>query len=297
MITIGFIGLGIMGEPMAANLLNAGFALKCYDVRPEPVISLTNLGAVGCESIAHAVQEVDVVITMLPDTPDVHGVYLEVGGILESAAPNTILVDMSTIAPKTSRQIAEKASEKGCPILDAPVSGGDVGARNGTLSIMVGGDQATFDAMANIFAVLGKPVLCGGAGAGQIVKACNQILVAVTLVGMSEALVLGASAGIDPEIIVTVLKGGLARCGVLENRGLRVVERDFAPGFKSKLHSKDLNIIKETLEDLGISLPGAKLAFELFSEMVSKGRGELDHSGIITVLEDLANVEVKRFSI
>jgi 2-hydroxy-3-oxopropionate reductase len=293
---IGFIGLGIMGEPMATNLLNAGYDLRVYDIRDEPISLMSKRGATGCNSIAQTVKDVDIVITMLPDSPDVHKVYLEVNGILKYVNSGTILVDMSTIAPSVAIEVADNAAQLGCYMLDAPVSGGDIGARNGTLSIMVGGENAVFQEVQPVLSVLGKSILCGGPGSGQIVKACNQILVAVTLLGMSEALVLGTKAGVDPCIIVNVLKGGLARCGVLENRGLRVIERDFTPGFKSKLHYKDLNIINETIKSLQISLPAAALAHELFGEMIARGRGELDHSGVITVFEDLAQVVVERKS-
>lgn len=291
--TIGFIGCGIMGEPMATNLINAGHALRVYDIRPEAMESLVGLGATACTSAAEASASVEVVISMLPDSPDVEAAYLGPKGVLEGAAPETILIDMSTIAPAVAIKVAEAAKGgKGCPMLDAPVSGGDVGAKKGTLSIMVGGEEAIFEKVRAVFEVMGKPTLCGANGAGQTVKACNQILVAVTLVGMAEALVLGAKAGVDPAIVVKVLSGGLARCGVLENRGLRVTERDFAPGFKSKLHYKDLNIIRETGRAYQTPLPASALAHELFGAMIAKGRGELDHSGIVTVLEDLAGIEV-----
>ncbi|NIM93763.1 MAG: NAD-binding protein [Anaerolineales bacterium] len=289
---IGFIGLGIMGEPMATNLLNAGYSLSVYDIRSEAISALVDLGATGCDSAAQASADVDVVITMLPDSPDVEIAYLGSEGVLAGAKTGTILIDMSTIAPEVAIKVAEEAAKKGCPMLDAPVSGGDVGAQKGTLSIMVGGDEEVFQLVQPIFEVMGRAILCGRTGAGQTVKACNQILVAVTLVGMAEALVLGTKAGVDPAIIVEVLSGGLARCGVLENRGMRVTERDFKPGFKSKFHYKDLNIIRETGRAYQTPLPAAALAHELFGAMVAKGRGELDHSGVVTVLEDLAEIEV-----
>jgi 2-hydroxy-3-oxopropionate reductase len=292
---IGFIGCGIMGEPMAANLIHAGHALRVYDIRPEAIEQLVERGATACNSAAEASMGVELVISMLPDSPDVEAAYLGSKGVLEGATAGTILVDMSTIAPAVAIKVADEAREKGCPMLDAPVSGGDVGAKKGTLSIMVGGEEAIFQKVLPIFEVMGKPTLCGGNGAGQTVKACNQILVAVTLLGMAEALVLGSKAGVDPAIVVKVLSGGLARCGVLENRGLRVTERDFAPGFKSRLHYKDLNIIRETGRAYQTPLPASALAHELFGAMIAKGRGELDHSGVVTVLEDLAGVEVRKF--
>ncbi len=292
--TIGFIGLGIMGKPMSRNLLKAGYALRVYDVVPAAVVEIEREGAAAGASAGDVAAQSQVVITMLPDSPDVEKCYLGPGGVLEGARPGTILVDMSTISPTMAIRVAQAAAERGCPMLDAPVSGGDVGAQKGTLSIMAGGDGETFAQVEPIFQAMGKPVLCGASGAGQVVKACNQILVAVTLVGMSEALVLGAKAGVDPEKIVQVLSGGLARCGVLENRGKRVVERDFAPGFRIRLHYKDLNIIREAGRAYGVPLPASALAHELFGAAMAAGRGELDHSGIVTILEDLARTEVRK---
>ena len=291
---IGFVGLGIMGRPMSRNLLKAGYALVVYDLVTAAVDEIRRDGAEAGRSASDVAGRSEVLISMLPDSPDVEKAYLGPEGILEGARPGTVLVDMSTISPTMATRVAQAASERGCPMLDAPVSGGDVGAQKGTLSIMVGGDPDTFARVAPIFGALGKPVHCGASGAGQVVKACNQILVAVTLVGMAEALVLGAKAGVDPEKIVQVLGGGLARCGVLENRGRRVIERDFQPGFKSRLHYKDLNIIREAGRAFGVPLPASALAHELFGAMVAAGRGELDHSGIVTVLEDLAKVEVRK---
>ncbi len=292
--TIGFIGLGIMGKPMARNLLRAGYPLWAFSRTPADVDAVVAEGACAGASCREVAARADVVITMLPDSPDVEQVYLGSEGVLAGARPGTVLVDMSTISPTVAQLVAAAAAERGCPMLDAPVSGGDVGAQKGTLSIMVGGDAATLARVEPVLGVLGKPVLCGGPGAGQVVKACNQVLVAVTLLGMSEALVLGAKAGVDPEVIVQVLSGGLARCGVLENRGRRVVQRDFAPGFRLGLHYKDLNIIRQTGRAFNVPLPASALAHELFGAAVAAGLAGLDHSGVIKVLEGLAGVEVKR---
>ncbi len=291
--TIGFIGLGIMGRPMSQHLLKAGYPLVVYDIAPAGVEELVAAGARAATSSAKVAAESDLVITMLPDSPDVEAAYLGPNGVLQGARPGTILVDMSSISPTMAKKVAEAAEKQGCSMLDAPVSGGDVGARNATLSIMVGGKAEVFEKVKPVFEVMGKPILCGDSGAGQVVKACNQILVAVTLVGMGEALVLGAKAGVDPEIIVKVLGGGLARCGVLENRGLRVTKRDFAPGFRSRLHYKDLNIIREAGRAYGCSLPASALAHELFGAMQALGWGELDHSAVVKVIETLSNTEVK----
>ncbi len=291
--TIAFIGLGIMGRPMSQHLIKAGYPLVVYDIVPAGVQELVSAGVSAAGSSAEAAVRADVVITMLPDSPDVEAAYLGSKGVLEGARPGTILVDMSTISPTTTKKVAAAAAKQNCLMLDAPVSGGDVGARNATLSIMVGGNAGVFEKVKPIFEVMGKPTLCGDSGAGQVVKACNQILVAVTLVGMGEALVLGSKAGVDPEIIVKVLQGGLARCGVLENRGLRVTKRDFAPGFRSRLHYKDLNIIREAGKAYGCSLPASALAHELFGAMQSLGWGDLDHSAVVKVIETLSNAEVK----
>ena len=291
---IGFIGLGIMGRPMATNLINAGYKLKVFDIRVEVMDNIVILGAEESTSAAQASSDVDVVITMLPDSTDVELAYLGIGGVLEGANPGTVLVDMSTIAPKVAIDVAKVAREKECPMLDAPVSGGDIGAREGKLSIMVGGDLQDFESMLTIFSVLGIATHCGDNGSGQIVKACNQIQVALNFIGMSEALVLGTKAGVDPAIIVKVLSAGYAQSRVMDVRGPRVIERDFQPGFKSKFHFKDLNIIRETGRSYNVPLPAAALAYELFNAMIAKGRGELDHSGIVTVLEDLAMVEVRK---
>jgi 2-hydroxy-3-oxopropionate reductase len=291
--TVGFIGLGIMGRPMTNNLNKAGYPLVVYDHNAEAMSEATGFGAKKAASSAEVAAAANLVITMLPDSPDVEAAYLGPAGVLEGVKPGTILVDMSTISPTTSVKVAKEAEKRGCPMLDAPVSGGDVGAKNATLSIMVGGDAATFEKVRPVLQTMGKPTLCGPSGAGQVVKACNQILVAVTLVGMGEALVLGSKAGVDPEIIVKVLGGGLARCGVLENRGMRVTKRDFAPGFRSRFHYKDLNIIREAGRAYGCSLPASALAHELFGAMVANGWGDLDHSGVVKVIELLSNTEVK----
>jgi len=291
--TIGFIGLGIMGRPMSGHLIKAGYPLIVHDLNREPVRELVGLGAKEAFTSAEVAAGSDIVITMLPDSPDVESAYLGPNGVLDGARPGTTLVDMSTISPTVAKKVAAAAAQKGCPMLDAPVSGGDVGAKNATLSIMVGGSPEVFERVRPVFEKMGKATLCGDSGSGQVVKACNQILVAVTLVGMAEALVLGSKAGVDPAIVVKVLSGGLARCGVLENRGLRVTKRDFAPGFRSKLHYKDLNIIRQAGRDYGCSLPASALAHELFGAMQVLGWGELDHSAVVKVIETLSNVEVK----
>ncbi len=291
---IGFIGLGIMGKPMAGHLIDAGYELVVHNRNRDAVDELVGKGAAEAHSGKEVAEQSDIVITMLPDSPDVESVALGEGGIIEGAHEGLIFVDMSTIAPSVTTQVGEALAEKGVQNLDAPVSGGDIGAQNATLSIMVGGDEDTFNAVEPLFDIMGQSaILCGPLGAGQTVKACNQILVAVTIAGVSEALTMGTKAGVDPIKIVQVLSGGLARCGVLENRGERMVNGDFDPGFRIRLHYKDLNIIQKTSNDFGVPLPVTSEVFELFKTAMVKGRGELDHSGLLTVIEDMSNIQAR----
>ncbi len=291
---IGFIGLGIMGKPMAGHLIDAGYELAVHNRNRDAVDELVGRGAAEAHSGKEVAEQSDIVITMLPDSPDVEEVALGEGGIIEGAHDGLIFVDMSTIAPSVTTQVGEVLAEKGVQSLDAPVSGGDIGAQNATLSIMVGGDEDTFNAVKPLFDIMGQSaILCGPLGAGQTVKACNQILVAVTIAGVSEALTMGTKAGVDPIKIVQVLSGGLARCGVLENRGERMVNGDFDPGFRIRLHYKDLNIIQKTSNDFGVPLPVTSEVFELFKTAMVKDRGELDHSGLLTVVEDMSNIQAR----
>jgi 2-hydroxy-3-oxopropionate reductase len=291
---IGFIGLGIMGAPMTRNLLRAGYELVVHDLNRTAVEAAVAAGAAPATSPRAIAQRSQVVITMLPDSPDVERVALGPDGLAEGLAAGSIYADMSSIASSVAIKVAQALGQRGVRCLDAPVSGGEVGAINATLSIMVGGDAATFEEMRPIFAALGKTIiLCGPNGAGQIVKACNQIQVALNFVGMAEALVLGAKAGVDPAIIIQVLSGGYAQTRVMDVRGPRVIRGDFQPGFKSRFHYKDLNIIMKTANDYGVPLPATGLVHELFAAMLAAGRGDLDHSGIITVLEDLAGVQAR----
>ena len=294
---IGFIGLGIMGRPMSKHLLAAGYELVVHDINREAVADVVASGAAEAQSCREVAQQSQIIITMVPDSPDVEAAALGPDGIIEGVSDGDIYVDMSTIAPSVAVSVGEAMAAKGVKCLDAPVSGGDVGAQNAALSIMVGGDQATFDTVLPIFEIMGKSVvLCGPLGAGQTVKACNQVLVAVTIAGVSEALVLGAKAGVDPIKIVQVLSGGLARCGILENRGERMVNGDFDPGFRIRLHYKDLNIIQKTSNDYQAPLPVTSVVHELFNTAMAQGRGELDHSGLLTVLEDLCGKEARTSS-
>jgi 2-hydroxy-3-oxopropionate reductase len=291
---IGFIGLGIMGRPMAEHLMKAGYSLFVFDKNLFPVRELVSLGAQEAFSPQEVATVSDVIITMLPDSPDVESVALASNGIIAGAKAGTIHIDMSSIAPASAIKVAKALSEKGMRCLDAPVSGGQVGAQNATLSIMVGGEKDLFDEMLPIFQVMGKTITyCGTNGAGQIVKACNQIQVALNIAGMCEALVLGAKAGVDPAIIIQVLSGGYAQNRVMDVRGPKVIHGDFQPGFKSRFHFKDLNIILKTGADFDVSLPVTSTVHELFAELIDSGGGDLDHTGLITVLEKLASYEAR----
>jgi 2-hydroxy-3-oxopropionate reductase len=290
--TIGFIGLGIMGFPMSGHLMKAGYKVVGYDVVPAAIQRAVEAGAEAATSAKEAASRADVVISMVPDSPDVEKAYLSENGVLAGAKPGTLLLDMSTISPVTAKQVAEAAAAKGCPMLDAPVSGGDVGAREARLSIMVGGDPEVYEQAVPIFKIMGTPTYCGASGAGQIVKACNQIQVALNFIGMAEALVLGAKAGVDPEIVIKVLSGGYAQTRVMDARGMRICKGDFAPGFRARFHYKDLNIIREAARAYGASLPAAALAHELFTSMIANDWGDLDHSAVVKVIEKLSNTEL-----
>lgn len=288
-LAIGFIGLGIMGRPMAENLLRAGHRLIVLDRNPAPVAELVSLGAQDAATLA-AAGRAEVVITMLPDTPDVEEVALGPQGVLEGIARGGLYIDMSTVSPMLAERIAQAGTARGILTLDAPVSGGQFGAEKATLSIMVGGPEEAFRRALPILQSLGKNIVhCGASGAGQIVKACNQILVALTIEGVAEALTLGASAGVDPAKIVQVLGAGLARCGILETRGARMVAGDFAPDFRSRLHYKDLRIALAAGQAYQSPLPATAVVHEMFKQMVSTGRGDLDHTGLLDLLQEWAH--------
>jgi len=290
---IGLIGLGIMGKPMAKNLLNAGHELVVYDVVEAPLRELEKLGAKVGRSSRAVAEESELVITMLPDSPDVEKAALGPQGVFEGIKSGSTYIDMSTISPVTSKKLAEAGKVKNLRILDAPVSGGEKGAIEATLTIMVGGAKAVFDECLPIFQVLGKNIVyCGGVGAGQIVKACGQILVAGVLETAGEALVLGAKAGVDPQIVLKVITTGWAM-RVLDARGPLLLKRDFKPGFRTRLHYKDLSIALAAGSEYGVPLPVTSLIHEMMGAMKVAGRGDLDHSSIITILEDLAKIEVK----
>lgn len=292
---IGFIGVGIMGKPMARNLLAAGYPLVVHSRSRGPVEELVAAGAAAAGNPREVAAESDVVITMLPDGPDVRAVATGPDGLLAGAREGTLWIEMSTIAPAIARELAELAAARGVGMLDAPVSGGDKGAIAATLSIMAGGSEADFERALPIFQALGKTIVhVGDIGAGQIVKACNQVVVAINFEALSEALVLGSKAGVDPDKILQVLGGGLAGSRVLELRGQSMLAHNFEPGFRLRLHRKDLNIALSTARAIDVPLPVTALVDQFITSLIAAGRGNLDHSAILTELEDLAHYTVRQ---
>ena len=287
--TIGFIGLGIMGKPMAYNLMKAGYELVIPDRNPVPANELAAKGATTVGSLQAVAEQSDVVITMLPDSPHVRAVVTGEDGVLAGAKAGTLVIDMSTISPVVTQEMAQAAHVRSVRILDAPVSGGDVGAQQGTLSIMVGGSTEDFAQAKPIFEVLGKTIVhVGGIGAGQVVKACNQIVVALTIEAVSEALVLGSKAGVDPAVILQVLLGGLAANRVMEVRGPNFLKHDFRPGFKIALHHKDLGIALAAGREYGVALPVTAIVDQMLQALKLRGQGDQDHSALLTLIEDWA---------
>ena len=290
---IGFIGLGIMGRPMAENLLHAGYPLVAYNRSSEKVVALVEEGAQAADNPAQVAERSDVVITMLPDTPDVDQVYFGSQGIMTRIRPDHLLIDMSTVNPAMARRIFANAEARGAESLDAPVSGGDVGAKAGTLSIMVGGSQPAFARAEPIFHVLGKSILhMGASGAGQVTKACNQIVVALTIEAVGEALVLAQRSGVDPAKVREALLGGFAQSRVLEVHGQRALEGRFEPGFRIRLHRKDLHIALDTAQSQGVSTPVTALVHDMMNSLVAHGYGDEDHSYLIAELAGRANIEL-----
>jgi 2-hydroxy-3-oxopropionate reductase len=287
--TIGFIGLGVMGAPMARNLLAAGQELVVHSRSPGPVEELVAAGAERASSPREVGERADVVILMLPDSPAVEAVALGEDGVLAGASEGDLLIDMSTIHPTVAVEVARAGAERGVGVLDAPVSGGDVGAREGTLSIMVGGEEAGVRRAQPLFEVLGGTIVhVGGHGAGQVVKACNQVVVAVSIAAVSEALVLGSKAGVDPGRILDVLGGGLAANKVMEVRRRNFLEHDFTPGFRIDLHHKDLNIALESGDAYGVPLPVTGMVQQGMRALRARGHGGDDHSGLLQLVEELA---------
>ena len=294
MLTVGYIGLGLMGKSIARNILKAGFPLVVHNRSHAAVDELVAEGARAAGSPAEVAAQVEVVFTNLPDTPDVEKVVLGKQGILAGAKRGLIFVDNSTIKPTAARNLAAQLSEKGVLSLDAPVSGGDIGARNGTLAIMVGGPAEAVEKVLPVFRAMGKTVThVGAAGAGQVAKAANQIMVAAQMVAMGELLIFAQKAGVDPQKVVEAIKGGAAQCWTLDVKPPRLFAGNRAPGFKAHMQAKDLNIILETAREYGIPLPSAAVDAQLYNAMLQNGMGELDNSAVIGMIEALAGEELK----
>jgi 2-hydroxy-3-oxopropionate reductase len=292
---IGFIGLGIMGKPMVRNLAKAGFEIVVHNRRRGAVDELAaeSSAITAASNPREVADQVSMIVTMLPDSPDVEAVVFGENGLLEGMNLGDLLVDMSTIAPATSIAVNDALMERGASALDAPVSGGDKGAIAGTLSIMVGGSGDDFERAGPMFEAVGQTIVhCGGPGAGQIVKACNQVVVAIAYEAVSEALVLGSKAGVDPRKIIQVLNGGLAATRVLEMRGPTMIEHNFEPGFRINLHRKDLGIALSTGKENNVPLPVTAIVSQMYENLVANGDGDLDHSAMLKLIEAGANHQV-----
>ncbi len=289
MLTVGYIGLGLMGKSIARNIHKAGYEIVVHNRSRAAVDELAAEGAKAAASPAEVAAQVDVIFTNLPDTPDVELVVLGPHGIIEGAHPGLIWVDNSTIKPAAARAISQKLAEKGVLSLDAPVSGGDIGARNATLAIMVGGPKEALDTVMPVFQAMGKTIThVGEAGAGQVAKAANQIMVAAQMVAMGELLVFSQKAGVDPVKVVEAIKGGAAQCWTLDVKPPRLFAGNRQPGFKASMQAKDLNIILETAREYGIPLPSTAVDAQLYNAMLQNGMGGLDNSAVIGMIEELA---------
>ncbi len=292
--TVGYIGLGLMGKSIARNILKAGFPLVVHNRSRAAVDELAAEGARPAFSPAEVARQVDVIFTNLPDTPDVEKVVLGESGILDGAHPGLIWVDNSTIKPATARTLSLRLAERGVLSLDAPVSGGDIGARNATLTVMVGGPAEALEKVMPVFRAMSKSVThVGEAGAGQVAKAANQIMVAAQMVAMGELLIFAQKAGVDPVKVVEAIKGGAAQCWTLDVKPPRLFAGNRTPGFKAHMQAKDLNIILETAREYGIPLPSAAVDAQLFNAMLQNGMGELDNSAVIGIIEELAGVKLQ----
>ncbi len=294
MSNIGFIGLGIMGKPMAANLIKGGHTLFLHSRSGVPK-ELTDAGGKACASAKEVAQKADIIITMVPDTPDVEKVLFGANGVAEGLSKGKIVVDMSSISPIETKQYANKINGLGCDYLDAPVSGGEVGAKNAALTIMVGGSEATFNKVKPVFDLLGKNItLVGGNGDGQTCKVCNQIIVALNIEAVGEALLFASKAGADPAKVRQALMGGFAASRILEVHGERMIKRTFDPGFRIELHQKDLSLALSGARAMGMSLPNTATAQELFNACAAHGGAKWDHSALVRALEKMANHEVAK---
>src|SRR5713226_1140498 len=290
---IGFIGLGIMGKPMARNLMKAGYSLIVHNRSRPAVEELAKEGARATGNPQQLTAQSEVVITMLPDSPEVDQVFAGDQGVFAGAKQGTLLIDMSSISPVVARRLAKEAESRGLDMLDAPVSGGEVGAIQAALSIMIGGKSAAVERAMAIFQVLGKNIVhVGDSGAGQVTKAANQVVVGLTIAAVSEALVLAAKAGVDPVKVRQVLLGGFAQSRILEAHGQKMLERNFKPGFRIRLHEKDLSIALATGKEYGVPLMLTAVLDQMMNALKTMGKGDLDHSGLVTFIEELAKIEV-----
>ena len=292
---VGFIGLGIMGKPMTRNLIKAGHQLVVYDIVPSLISELTVSGAAAGKSAKDVAASSQVTITMVPDGPEVEAAVLGPGGALEGANPGSIIVDMSSISPLVAQKVGAACEAKGVEFLDAPVSGGEPKAIDGSLAIMVGGKQEVFDKVLPLFQAMGSSAtLTGSIGAGNVTKLVNQMMVAVNIAAMGEALVLATKAGLDPEVVFNAVKGGLAGSAVLSAKAPMLISRNFKPGFRIRLHQKDLRNALMAAESMKVSLPFTSMAQQVLMSLMNAGRGDLDHSAIATFVEDMAKIEVKK---
>ena len=293
MAKLGFIGLGVMGRPMAGHLLTAGHTVHVYDLVSESVKELAAKGAVACSSSKEVAQKSDVIFIMVQDTPDVEAVLFGKDGVAEGVRSGSTVVDMSSISPIGTKEFAKKLGAMGVKMLDAPVSGGQVGAENATLSIMVGGQPEVFEQIKPYFEIMGKNIVhIGDNGAGQTCKVANQIVVALTIEAVGEALLFASKAGADPQKVREALLGGFAQSRILELHGERMIQHNFSPGFRIRLHQKDLNLALQVAQNLGLSLPNTSVAQELFNAVAAQGGIDLDHSAMVLALETLANHKV-----
>jgi 2-hydroxy-3-oxopropionate reductase len=291
---IGFIGLGIMGKPMSKNLLKAGHTLVVFDVAPGPVAELVAAGAARGESAADTAARSEVIVTMLPDGPEVEAAVLGPGGVLEGARPGSTVVDMSSISPIVSQKVGAACAAKGVEFLDAPVSGGEPKAIDGTLAIMVGGKPEVFEKVEPILQKMGSSVtLTGPVGAGNVTKLANQIIVACNIAAMGEALVMATHAGLDPEVVFNTIRGGLAGSAVLEAKAPMLIARNFKPGFRIRLHQKDLRNALVEAESMKMPLPLTSIVHQFLLALINQGKGDLDHAAIVTFIEEMAGTEVR----
>ena len=293
MLRVGYIGLGLMGKSIARNILKAGFPVVVHNRSRAAVDELVAEGATAANSPKEVAEQVDIVFTNLPDSPDVEKVALGENGILAGAKAGLIMVDNSTIKPASARLIADKLKEKSVFSLDAPVSGGDIGARNATLTIMVGGDAGALEKVMPVFQAMGKTIThVGEAGAGQVAKAANQIMVAAQMVAMGELLVFSKKAGVDPRKVVDAIKAGAAQCWALDIKPPRLFDGNRNPGFKSYMQLKDMNIVLDTAKEYDVPISGTEANTKLYQMMIDMGLGELDNSAVVGVIEKLAGVEI-----